>query len=227
MKYLALLAALAVALAMGCSDDKDDAKMQAATHARMKGHVVVIADGYAWLSRGTADTVFLADSTNGRLAEVVQNFSLSPNMPVYAEILASQASDQFTIYEILRAVPADMATSIRDVDSLVFLASGNEPFWAIELTADSLIFKSPEEERRLALTDRGAVADSLWLFQATGTDDASSVMVQIIRNPCYDSMSGAYSAFSATVLLWQQQLTGCAVQGLIVIPIEPEIGMTE
>lgn len=224
MRLIASAITMLAFVIAGCSgeQDADTTATRISVPERMSGYLLAADGSYSWTSVDRADTLALTDQSDGQLAEVAQNFSLAPGAAMFVEVIGSQSSEQVILHDLLRAVPADMAASMRSADTLVFLSGGNEPFWSVELTLDSLVYRSPEEERHLALTDAASVDDSLWLFQASGPNDTSSVMVQIIRHPCYDSMSGAYSAFSATVLLWQRQLTGCAVKGLVDVPKEPD-----
>jgi uncharacterized membrane protein len=89
---------------------------------------------------------------------------------------------------------------------------GNEPFWSVEVS-----------DRHMRLSRLGS-QDRSWheiiviraddRVRYTGSDVAKPVVeLTITREPCRDSMSGAYHAFSAVLRMGDEELRGCALQG--------------
>jgi uncharacterized membrane protein len=89
---------------------------------------------------------------------------------------------------------------------------GNEPFWSVEVS-----------DRHMRLSRLGSEDQSWNEMTITHLDDgmryvnsdASTLPVEltITREPCRDSMSGAYYAFAAVLRIGEENLLGCALQG--------------
>jgi len=97
-----------------------------------------------------------------------------------------------------------------------FVANGNEPFWAIEIREDAIVYRSPELPKgraypyALTRTATGAVV------YATKTDGPVVSTLEISLEParCADSMSGELRNFKAHVTLDGRELSGCAFAGV-------------
>jgi putative lipoprotein len=99
-----------------------------------------------------------------------------------------------------------------DWTSYHYRAYGNEPFWSVKAS-----------DRRILLSRLGS-DDLLWQditseqtgegFRYTAIDSAMPpVELTITGEPCRDSMSGAYYAFTAVLCVGDEELHGCAFQG--------------
>jgi putative lipoprotein len=97
-------------------------------------------------------------------------------------------------------------------DRFQWRASGNEPFWTLTATADSLTLlrlgMPAQHWTAPAPAERGDTAR--W----TASDPAAGpIAVAITRDPCRDTMSGSYYAHAATVRTQRDTLRGCALPG--------------
>ncbi len=131
-----------------------------------------------------------------------------------ADVLANAAGSApqaaFVVEEVLYAAPASEARGCAEpAPTYVVAARGNEPFWSIEVANDQLTWRQPDAPQEL-------VFDALDAESAEGTvgyqgsADGHSIEVFVTAEPCRDSMSGAYFAYSARATFDDKQLTGCA-----------------
>jgi uncharacterized membrane protein len=97
-----------------------------------------------------------------------------------------------------------------------YVANGNEPFWAIEIREDGILFKTPDEPKGrvypYALT-RDETGSAVY---ATKLDTPKVSTLEIALEParCVDSMSGEVRAFKAHVVHDKTTLEGCAAAGV-------------
>lgn len=99
-----------------------------------------------------------------------------------------------------------------DWSAFQYRVYGNEPFWSVEVS-----------DRHMRLSRLGS-DDRIWQeitvehtsygVRYTGIDTMINWMeLTITREPCLDSMSGAYYAFAAMLRVEGEELHGCALQG--------------
>lgn len=99
---------------------------------------------------------------------------------------------------------ADRATQDRLTRGIVFVATGNEPFWSVELNGkEELFFKALDgpELKAKAIKDDDAAGQLTARYSATGND--ISLRLEIIRRSCTDDMSGAVSDWTTNVYVTQ------------------------
>jgi putative lipoprotein len=99
-----------------------------------------------------------------------------------------------------------------DWDAFQFRLFGNEPFWSVVISADSIELFRLEETDLIWTPVRWEQRVRSLRFTAEGVN-VPGVAVTIEHLPCRDSMSGAYFAFSAALRVGQQELRGCALEG--------------
>jgi len=93
-----------------------------------------------------------------------------------------------------------------NADRLV--AHGNEPFWAIEVEGDRLLWKTPElPEGRALVAERRVHATGAGY---TGTDGGKPFSLVILAEPCSDGMSDRTYDYTATWTYAGQAMHGCA-----------------
>lgn len=91
-----------------------------------------------------------------------------------------------------------------------YRALGTEPFWGVEVTADSLVYTTPETDPlrfRVTKVRRWAGHDVV-----SGETDGRTIEVAITRGVCSDGMSDRRYEFTSQVVLDDRQLTGCAFE---------------
>ena len=141
---------------------------------------------------------------------------VSPNDSVFAEIEISAENQNDTLpnhlmvagKDILRLLPAEMNPLSSQLTDLTFLARGNEPFWSASIAGNTIVMLEPEKDSLVINATSRVKTDSLWVWES-----ANDFRVRISRIGCFDSMSGAYSAFTAEVTVDGRTLSGCALAG--------------
>lgn len=99
-----------------------------------------------------------------------------------------------------------------DWGNFYYRAYGNEPFWSIVISPQGIDF-SRLDGPKLTWTD--VRQDRLGEGVRYTGEDRHGIPIEIIitREPCRDSMSGAFFGFAATVRLRTEELRGCALKG--------------
>jgi uncharacterized membrane protein len=115
-------------------------------------------------------------------------------------------------YELLRAENEGFGCRLV-LDGVLFIASGNEPFWRLRIGEDGISMRSMEapDERRFGAPQMRREAERV-VFE--GEHRGSAIRVTLDRRRCIDTMSGARYSWAASVDLDGKQLTGCAAEGL-------------
>lgn len=81
-----------------------------------------------------------------------------------------------------------------------FKAQGNEPFWSVEISANTIQFKGIEKENYFNaphVEPIQAMDSNVKMYRAT--TEKGSITISIVQNDCTDSMSGIQSMYQVTV----------------------------
>ena len=89
-----------------------------------------------------------------------------------------------------------------------FQALGTEPFWSFDVSAEKLVFSSPEAINGVTLKAKVAVNGKVYRY--SGVMDGKPLVLVIKPSPCSDGMSDTSYAFAATYTLGTQTENGCA-----------------
>lgn len=91
-------------------------------------------------------------------------------------------------------------------------ALGNEPFWSATVQDNSMIVtRLGEQEISYAYISKQQAGQNL-SFQGKSNENAS-MKLEVIKQPCRDTMSGAYYGLTSRLKLNGKELTGCAIPG--------------
>jgi len=143
----------------------------------------------------------------GELAKALAALSARPAEGIYVEL------DGVTV---LRARTVHGSACDAPVFDGEFVASGNEPFWAVEIRENGITFRSPEIPKgrkypySFTRTETGSV---LYATKLEGPI-VSTLEVALEPATCVDSMSGELRSFKAHVTRDGQKLEGCAAAGV-------------
>jgi uncharacterized membrane protein len=89
-----------------------------------------------------------------------------------------------------------------------FVATGNEPFWSVEVDGDTLVYSTPEQMPGTTMQAEREDRPGAAVFR--GRDGELAFELVIADEPCQDSMSGWDHDFTATFNHGERSLTGCA-----------------
>jgi uncharacterized membrane protein len=182
----------------------------------VRGIVVLSAEAPRLTPCGQATPVTLRDETGGRLAEAYGQLASEQTGEMWAELRAATDANGITAREVVRASPVgegDPCASLPAAGEI--RAFGNEPFWAITVTATGIELREPDAPDPLvfplpAPTDNGT--SRTWTTELPGPP---ARRLQLVVGParCKDGMSGAWYALAAEAVVDGRALAGCATRG--------------
>jgi len=88
-------------------------------------------------------------------------------------------------------------------------ALGNEPFWAVKIRPEGIVFSAPDMADVTAPNQGPAAEPDRAVWTGAGSDGAT-LAVTLTAKVCQDTMSGANYPFTASVQAAGRTWTGCA-----------------
>jgi len=193
------------------------------TGSRIRGHVVWGHESRSFTECGSKREGWVINESGDELVEVYEELTSAPYQPMFAEVrgewvaapqegFGAEFGEALRITEFLRAENEGFGCRL-DLSGVLFVASGNEPFWRLQIRDDGMTMRSmgSPEERVFGAPDRREQAGRI-AFESGGPDSGIRVVLESRR--CVDSMSGARYAWAVTVDVDGRQLKGCAAEGL-------------
>lgn len=235
---VAFLACLAAVMLTGCADlrwpgfaneDAPESGARVEPVDRIYRGTLILGDVVrSFTPCGQEDrAIWVVDETDGLLRSLYNELAAGNAGAMYVEFRGTMGEappeqsargyeGQVTIRTLVRADPPSESRGCQDLRPGVdFRAWGNEPFWNIEMGPRTIVFRQPDEPSMLIFPP--AVPDlqkNSMVFTSTSMRDAKlKIRITLEPQPCRDSMSGAYSTWTATVELLGKTYRGCAVQG--------------
>lgn len=107
--------------------------------------------------------------------------------------------------------PAPASPQAAAPDTIEYIARGNEPFWAVTVSAEGIRFSEPENiEGTLGPYRDPVLAESSMVFNTVLADSARTPLELVLEDrPCTDSMSGFEYPYTATARVGGRVLEGC------------------
>jgi uncharacterized membrane protein len=169
---------------------------------------------------GEQTPLWVLDQTDGVLRETFANEpkplelyveAHGERTPVPTEIEAARAyPGAFILEEVLYATPPGESQGCKQpAPTYIVIARGNEPFWSIEVVEGKLIWRQPEAPQELVIEALQA-EDAEGTVGYSGSAQGHALELFVEAQPCRDSMSGAYFAYSARATFDGKALKGCA-----------------
>lgn len=106
--------------------------------------------------------------------------------------------------EHIASATADAET----LNTVAFLARGNEPFWTVEASGERAVYKTPENQKGRTITVRRMTFAQGVEF--VGTLDGTAFALTVRGTDCVDDMSGEKFPMSATLKIGGRMNNGCA-----------------
>jgi uncharacterized membrane protein len=134
--------------------------------------------------------------------------------PLSADITGAQGyPGAFVLEEALYAMPLAESKGCNEAPpNYIVAARGNEPFWAVEVAADKMVWRQPEAPKAIVV-EAPQSQDSEGTVGYSGSAGGHTIELFIDALPCRDSMSGAFFAYTARAVLDGKALKGCARVG--------------
>jgi uncharacterized membrane protein len=191
--------------------------------SRFIGHLVWGHESRSFTECGGEREGWVINDAGDELVEVYEELTTAPYQPMFVEIrgtweaapregFGAEYDEALRVTELLRAENEGFGCRL-ELDGALFIASGNEPFWRVQVTKDSVSLRTMESPSEAVFPAPGRNGQSpLITFRSDGPDSAIEITLEQRR--CIDTMSGARFAWAATVDVGGRRLSGCAAEGL-------------
>ncbi|GET37948.1 COG3650 family protein [Microseira wollei] len=125
--------------------------------------------------------------------------------PLYAVLLG--------LYSATNPVVTDNPTLVSQTRVEEFILRGNEPFWSVTISRNGIIYSTPESPNRrypytAPISAAGRPPDLVRVYRLNG--QPSGILVIKKADSCSDTMSDIVYPYSATLILGNRVLEGCA-----------------
>jgi uncharacterized membrane protein len=184
---------------------------------------IATADGDHAIVRSCDDNadLWLIDEGDGTLTQLLTEDAQSLYIEAYGERAAvpddlPAARGQAGVFVLEQLLYAGASGEGRGCSApaadYVVAARGNEPFWAATVTTTGMVWKQPSAPTQITLGElQSEDAEGTVSYRARGEGHALELFVDF--QPCRDSMSGEYFAFSARAILDGKEFKGCGRVG--------------
>jgi len=185
-----------------------------------RGILVMGIEERGFIPCGESLPAWVEDATGGELSDLYGMLAGIPNEPVYGELLGLMGDPPrsgpgarypygFVVTGIRQLSYAPAALDCPEPEYGI-VARGNEPDWAVRIAVDGVEMQGPELPVALRFgpaTERSAEGRRIF---TTTHEDGRVLEVEILPEPCSDSMTGERRPFTAT-RRWQGAVApGCA-----------------
>ena len=191
---------------------------------RVRGHLVWGHETRSFIECDTGREAWLINESGDELTSVYEELTASPYQPMFVEVrgawedaptegFGADYDEALRITELLRAENEGFGCRL-DLDGVLFVASGNEPFWRLQVRKDGVSLRSMDapEEIVFAAPEKSEYAGLVTYYSSNSR--GAEIRITLERGRCVDSMSGARYAWAATVDIDGRRLTGCAAEGI-------------
>lgn len=191
--------------------------------SRFRGHLVWGHESRSFTECGSKREGWVINESGDELVEVYEELTTAPYQPMFVEVRGAWESppqegfgadygEALRITELLRAENEGFGCRL-DLDGVWFVASGNEPFWRLQVRKDNVSLRTMDSPDEVVFpAPDGSGQAPLITFNSDGPD--SAIKITLEQRRCIDTMSGARFAWSATVDVDGRRLSGCAAEGL-------------
>jgi putative lipoprotein len=213
--------------ALACTSDSENGSAVVVETPRvaeiLKGHAVFGHEVRTIRPCGEDEVLWAIDSSSV-LWDVHQE--LAPGAEPYEEVFVTVSgnpgdalsegfgadySGAFYVDQVVYAATEGWGCDL-DLSRFLFRLSGNEPFWSLTVTDTAAVLNRMDAPQQV-WSDVDAEATDGGFRYVGGNGGSGSMEVSISDEPCRDSMSGAYHAYSASVAVNGEVLNGCAIRG--------------
>lgn len=168
--------------------------------------------------------LWVLDQSPGMLTQTLIEGKQAAPVSLYVEAYGERAPAEempqaqgyegiFVLEDILYAgVPGEIGGCDAPAPTYIVMARGNEPFWSVEVRDDQMIWRQPEAPTEISFGEPQTVnAEGAVRYAVSVAQHELELMVH--AQPCNDSMSDEYFAYTAKAVLDGRELSGCARVG--------------
>jgi putative lipoprotein len=191
--------------------------------SRLRGHLVWGHESRSFTACDGEREGWVINDAGDELVEVYEELTAAPYQPMFVEVrgawqapppegFGAEYNEALRVTELLRAENEGFGCRL-DLDGVLFVASGSEPFWRLQVRKDDVSLRTMDspDEVVFGVPDKSGQAP---LITFTGGGPDSAIQITLEQRRCIDTMSGARFAWSATVDVDGRRLSGCAAEGL-------------
>jgi len=192
-----------------------------------RGYLVIEAKRRSFQACGTTERTWIIDLTGQELTDVYASLVINPGDPIFVEFqgvlepppdvgFGADYANQIKVLELRRAALEGPGCN-EDLKSIEFRARGNERFWNVEVTRKGITFADLGRSLKLVFPyAKPKLSDGRWRYvSAIKGDEKHTIVVDIERERCNDTMSGAYFSLLAEVEMDGRTYLGCALEGFL------------
>lgn len=186
-----------------------------------RGIVMLTSDSRTLRLCGETADLWLAGEGDA-LDEIYSRLAGEPGAALYIEARGERTTtpqgttipvtytQTFLLEQVLfAALPGEGGACAAGTPAWRVRASGNEPFWSVEITGERIQLREPEPAMPLNLpVTESQDSEGTVTYRAAGEGHVLELVVA--SQACSDSMSGAYFAYTAEGKLDGRELRGCA-----------------
>ena len=165
---------------------------------------------------------WIINEAGAELVEIYESLTSEPYQEMFVEVrgewqdapdegFGADYPEAIRITELIRAEREGFGCDL-ELDGVLYVASGNEPFWRLHIRPDGLSMWSMDSPGETAFPPAEIIGEDGRITFNAGMQGAA-INAILERKRCVDSMSGARYSFAATVDVNGQQFNGCALQG--------------
>jgi uncharacterized membrane protein len=192
--------------------------------SRVRGHLVWGHESRSFTECDTGREAWVFNESGDELTAVYEELTAAPYQPMFVEVrgmwedvptdgFGADYGAALRIVEFLRAENEGFGCRL-DLDGVLFVASGNEPFWRLQVREDGISLRSMDvpEEVEFGAPETSEYADLVTYHSSNSR--GTEIRITLQQGRCVDTMSGARYAWTASVDIDGKRLTGCAAEGL-------------
>jgi uncharacterized membrane protein len=193
----------------------------------LRGHLTIGAgvEARSFQLCGAEESLWVEDRTGDDLWGLYRRLAGFPNRPVFMEVTGTVSAappsgfgahfqQQIQVTGV-RTASVESAGCFAEPDRFAFRATGNEPFWNVEISRRGLAFSELGGEERLLFpyTPPTFFAEQIIYRSQIRGSVPRSLVIRLEEKTCSDSMADATFGFTASVTIDDRLLVGCARQG--------------
>lgn len=190
---------------------------------RFSGHLVWGPERRSFTECGGERQGWVINQAGEELVDVYNELTTTPYQAMFVEVrgewsdapargFGAEYDEALRITELIRAASEGLGCRL-ELDGVLFIARGNEPFWHLQIREDGISMRSMDAPGEIEFpAPRMSGQPPRVLLEADGVEKA--IRISLEQRRCVDSMSGARYAWAASVNIDDRQLEGCAAEGI-------------
>ena len=189
-----------------------------------RGQLVLGHEVRSFTPCGKRVDYWVVDRTGGELWHVYQRLAHQPYQPMYVEVrghlqpppsagFGADYEQQLTVFELRRA-GVETRGCAEDLGGIAFWASGNEPFWNVQISENGIVFSQLGQPGTTFPYTQPDLSETSRVYRSITKDPPQHrIEIALHEKRCIDSMSGEHFSFAAQVSLDGRKYLGCAREG--------------